>query len=120
VWLTRIILFSGKSRFLLPSLQIQAVLEHQTITKRCEALKKMPRKLHDAFDVTLDRIKRQGEVKYEQAMNYYQKDEAVCKATYTNRKLENNEYYCRGHWNSAACAAEHIQVCTHLYIFRCK
>ncbi|KAF8541995.1 ankyrin repeat-containing domain protein [Trichophaea hybrida] len=47
-------------RFLLPALQIQAVLEQLTITKRRNALRQMPKGLRDAFASTIERILRQS------------------------------------------------------------
>jgi hypothetical protein len=55
-------------RFLLPALQIQAVLEQPSISHRQQALKSMPQKLDDAFRETIDRIKRQAPNKATQAM----------------------------------------------------
>ncbi|CCX08582.1 Similar to unnamed protein product [Aspergillus oryzae RIB40]; acc. no. BAE57037 [Pyronema omphalodes CBS 100304] len=46
--------------FLLPALQIQTVLEQNSISKRREALNTMPKKLDDAFQATVDRIRQQS------------------------------------------------------------
>jgi hypothetical protein len=46
-------------RFLLPALQIEAVLEKTTVRRRRQALKDMPTGLQDAFEVTIARIKDQ-------------------------------------------------------------
>lgn len=71
------------------------------LTKRREAFKRILRKLHDAFGVTLDRIKRQGEVKYEQAMKVLQwvflaekqlMMEGLCHALSVDPDSSNNEF----------------------------
>jgi ankyrin repeat protein len=54
---------------LLPALQIEAVLDKTTMRKRREALKEMPRALHDAFGVTIERIQNQKPDVAQQAMD---------------------------------------------------
>ncbi|KAI5814506.1 hypothetical protein BZA77DRAFT_345612 [Pyronema omphalodes] len=54
--------------FLLPALQIETVLEQTSISKRRAALESMPKKLEDAFQVTIDRIKSQAPGKARQGM----------------------------------------------------
>ncbi|KAI5792902.1 hypothetical protein FPQ18DRAFT_305278 [Pyronema domesticum] len=54
------IVSTADGMFLLPALQIQAVLEQPSISHRQQALKSMPKKLDDAFRETIDRIKRQA------------------------------------------------------------
>ncbi|KAI5794559.1 hypothetical protein FPQ18DRAFT_155562 [Pyronema domesticum] len=49
--------------FLLPALQIQAVLEQTSIAGRRAALKTMPKELDEAFQVTIERIRRQSRAK---------------------------------------------------------
>lgn len=56
----------------MPALQIQAVLEHKTVNLRRAALKTMPRELHDAFKITLDRIRRQTQTDTSLDMNIMQ------------------------------------------------
>jgi hypothetical protein len=52
----------------LPALQIEAVLEKPTSSKRREALAKMPQKLTEAFEVTIKRINDQPEDRCIQVM----------------------------------------------------
>ncbi|KAI5810810.1 hypothetical protein BZA77DRAFT_271005, partial [Pyronema omphalodes] len=52
------IVASSKGMFLLPALQIHAVLEHTKFKDRQEALKMMPEELNGAFKATIDRIHR--------------------------------------------------------------
>lgn len=61
-------LASRTSRFLLPALQIQSILEEPSISKRRAALKTMPKELDDAFLVTIERINRQPPEKLKQGM----------------------------------------------------
>lgn len=56
------------SRFLLPALHIEAVLDKPTVRKRRQALKDMPRALHDAFGATIERIQSQKPDTAKQAM----------------------------------------------------
>lgn len=55
-------------RFLLPALQIQTVLEETSIAKRRASLNTIPKKLDDAYQATIDRIRRQGTAKSNQGM----------------------------------------------------
>jgi hypothetical protein len=55
----------------LPALQIEAVLVKTTPRKRREALNEMPKKLDDAFSITIERIRKQGE-RSKQAMRLIQ------------------------------------------------
>jgi hypothetical protein len=55
-------------RFLLPALQIQTVLDQPTLSTRRKALDTMPKKLDDAFGVTIARINNQTEARANQAM----------------------------------------------------
>jgi hypothetical protein len=57
------------SRFLLPALQIQAVLDQTTISKRRKALLTIPVGLESAFEITINRIRSQNSQRAEQAMN---------------------------------------------------
>ncbi|CCX10137.1 Similar to ankyrin repeat-containing protein, putative [Penicillium marneffei ATCC 18224]; acc. no. XP_002144344 [Pyronema omphalodes CBS 100304] len=66
------IVSTSNGMFLLPALQIEAVLEKPTVRKRKEALKQMPRGLSDAFKVTLDRIRCQNPDMAQQAMDILQ------------------------------------------------
>ncbi|KAF3150493.1 hypothetical protein TWF594_009137 [Orbilia oligospora] len=50
---------ASQKMFLLPALQIQMVLDERTKSDRRSALDKLPEKLSDAFENTMDRIKRQ-------------------------------------------------------------
>ncbi|KAI5815433.1 hypothetical protein BZA77DRAFT_344906 [Pyronema omphalodes] len=54
--------------FLLPALQIQTVLDQTSIAGRRNALNSMPTKLDNAFQVIIDRIKRQAPGKAHQGM----------------------------------------------------
>jgi hypothetical protein len=56
-------------RFLLPALQIEAVLDEPTVRKRRKALKEMPTALYDAFGVTVERIRSQKPARSKQAMD---------------------------------------------------
>ncbi|KAI5816856.1 hypothetical protein BZA77DRAFT_343876 [Pyronema omphalodes] len=53
------IISASQKMFLLPALQIEAVLDEPTIRKRRKALQNMPTKLYDVFGLTMDRIKAQ-------------------------------------------------------------
>ncbi|KAI5814639.1 hypothetical protein BZA77DRAFT_356429 [Pyronema omphalodes] len=55
--------------FLLPALQIQAVLDQTTISKRRKALSEMPIKLEMAFESTISRIKNKESERSKQAMD---------------------------------------------------
>lgn len=55
-------------RFLLPALQIEAVLEKPAISKRREALAKIPQKLTEVFEVTIKRINDKSADRCIQAM----------------------------------------------------
>jgi hypothetical protein len=56
------------TRFLLPALQIQTVLEEPTLSTRRKALDTTPKKLDDAFGITIKRIKEQSKARANQAM----------------------------------------------------
>ncbi|KAI5814511.1 hypothetical protein BZA77DRAFT_283487, partial [Pyronema omphalodes] len=62
------ILETASGMFLLPALQIETVLEQTSVRKRRAKLDSMPKKLEDAFQVTIDRIKRQAPGKASQGM----------------------------------------------------
>ncbi|CCX10850.1 Similar to Inversin; acc. no. Q9Y283 [Pyronema omphalodes CBS 100304] len=64
----RIVAASDKM-FLLPALQIQAVLDQTTISKRRKALQKMPIELDSAFEDTIRRIRNQKSEQATQAMD---------------------------------------------------
>ncbi|CCX34027.1 Similar to Ankyrin repeat domain-containing protein 50; acc. no. Q9ULJ7 [Pyronema omphalodes CBS 100304] len=66
------IVSASQGMFLLPALQIEAVLDEPTIRKRRRALEDMPKKLYDVFKVTLERIKNQKPSVSSQAMNVLQ------------------------------------------------
>ncbi|KAF3229757.1 hypothetical protein TWF106_000145 [Orbilia oligospora] len=51
---------ASQNMFLLPALQIQMILDERTKADRRSALDKLPEELSDAFDNTMDRIKRQS------------------------------------------------------------
>ncbi|KAF8541994.1 hypothetical protein BDD12DRAFT_442140 [Trichophaea hybrida] len=53
---------TSQQLFLLPALQIEAVLEQRTITERRNTLKEMPKGLQDTFRYTIHRIQRQHDV----------------------------------------------------------
>lgn len=55
-------------RFLLPALQIEAVLDKPTVRKRRQALKEMSRALSGAFEMTFERIRGQKQDVSKQAM----------------------------------------------------
>jgi hypothetical protein len=55
-------------RFLLPTLQIEAVLDKPTVRKRRQALKGMPKALSGAFEMTFERIRGQKPDVSKQAM----------------------------------------------------
>lgn len=57
-----------ESRFLLPALQVQTVLEEPTLSKRRKALSIIPKKLDDAFKITINRINDQPKARANQAM----------------------------------------------------
>ena len=57
------------SRFLLPALQIQAILSEPTAGEMEEALEAMPRNLHEAFKETIVRIQRQPDGRKRLGMN---------------------------------------------------
>lgn len=57
-----------ESRFLLPALQIQTVLDEPTLSTRRKALDTMPKKVDDAFGVTITRIHSQTKARANQAM----------------------------------------------------
>ncbi|KAI5816223.1 hypothetical protein BZA77DRAFT_293625 [Pyronema omphalodes] len=50
---------ASQGMFLLPTLQIEAILHEPTIRKRRKALQDTPKDLYDAYGITLDRIKAQ-------------------------------------------------------------
>lgn len=56
-------------RFSLPALQIQTILDGNTVSKRRRALKTIPKELRGAFGKSIERIQRQSSVKAEQAIN---------------------------------------------------
>jgi hypothetical protein len=56
------------SRFWLPELQIETVLEQTSVSTRRAALDSMPKKLEDAFEVTISRINSQAPAKANQGM----------------------------------------------------
>jgi hypothetical protein len=58
-----------KFGFLLPALQIQAVLEQTTISKRRKALHTMPTELDSVFEDTIRRIRNQKAKQATQAMD---------------------------------------------------
>ncbi|KAL8686613.1 MAG: hypothetical protein Q9224_005392 [Gallowayella concinna] len=55
------IIESAREMFLLAVLHVQTVLDEPTVGDMEEALDRLPRNLHAAFDETIDRIKRQPE-----------------------------------------------------------
>lgn len=55
-------------RFLLPAIQIQKVLEEPTLSARRKALATLPKKLDDAFAITMIRIQKQPKARARQAM----------------------------------------------------
>ncbi|KAI5814540.1 hypothetical protein BZA77DRAFT_222936, partial [Pyronema omphalodes] len=62
------IIQTASGMFLLPALQIDTVLEQTSISKRRAALNCMPKKLEDAFHITIERIKSQAPGKASQGM----------------------------------------------------
>ncbi|KAI5814522.1 hypothetical protein BZA77DRAFT_250054, partial [Pyronema omphalodes] len=62
------IVATANGMFLLPALQIETVLEQTSISKRRKALESMPKRLEDAFQVTINRIKTQAPAKASQGM----------------------------------------------------
>ncbi|KAI5818441.1 hypothetical protein BZA77DRAFT_342841 [Pyronema omphalodes] len=66
------IVSASQNMFLLPALQIEAVLDEPTIRKRRKALQNMPRELYDVFGLTMDRIRAQKQSTSTLAMNVLQ------------------------------------------------
>ncbi|KAI5818434.1 ankyrin repeat-containing domain protein [Pyronema omphalodes] len=66
------IVSASQNMFLLPALQIEAVLDEPTIRKRRKALQNMPRELYDVFGLTMDRIRAQKQSTSTVAMNVLQ------------------------------------------------
>ncbi|KAI5816100.1 hypothetical protein BZA77DRAFT_387813 [Pyronema omphalodes] len=66
------IVSTSQGMFLLPALQIEAVLDQPTIRKRRDVLQKMSKELYDAFGVTLNRITDQKQTTANVAMNVLQ------------------------------------------------
>ncbi|KAI5790034.1 hypothetical protein FPQ18DRAFT_411062 [Pyronema domesticum] len=62
------IIETANGMFLLSALQIEIVLEQTSVSKRRAALASMPKKLEDAFQVTIDCIKSQASGKSNQGM----------------------------------------------------
>ncbi|KAI5792954.1 hypothetical protein FPQ18DRAFT_389532 [Pyronema domesticum] len=64
------IVSSAGGMFLLPTLQIQTVLDETNVKKRRKALETIPKKLHEAYGGVIERIGRQPKGKVHQVMEF--------------------------------------------------